>query len=276
MASGVHAFDDNAESFGNSRLLATSFPKVRYGLFEGEADASFVVGVGVEIYDADFLLLLAAFVDKKNGVAKGDFGFQGDEGAAGIDEDRLGVFVESTAFVGKTVNHDGYALGDALAGAGSFLCTGGREGDCKRCGCFWRGLRIVEGGDFHCLLGNALLRAVFAALEIPSLLEDLFEGFLTVGKSDPGVAVPVRATEPDGEVPRHVSSLRNLMIPAQRVEGREPVGGCTSKSKRVWADGDWCDFLGGAVTLGKLRSEEHTSELQSQFHLVCRLMLEKK
>src|SRR5689334_24665920 len=30
-----------------------------------------------------------------------------------------------------------------------------------------------------------------------------------------------------------------------------------------------------AVTLDP-RSEEHTSELQSQFHLVCRLLLEKK
>src|SRR5689334_24546042 len=28
--------------------------------------------------------------------------------------------------------------------------------------------------------------------------------------------------------------------------------------------------------LAVLRSEEHTSELQSQFHLVCRLLLEKK
>src|SRR6267143_4975610 len=27
---------------------------------------------------------------------------------------------------------------------------------------------------------------------------------------------------------------------------------------------------------GPARSEEHTSELQSQFHLVCRLLLEKK
>src|SRR5438309_5241211 len=27
---------------------------------------------------------------------------------------------------------------------------------------------------------------------------------------------------------------------------------------------------------GEVRSEEHTSELQSQFHLVCRLLLEKK
>src|SRR5689334_24433346 len=47
------------------------------------------------------------------------------------------------------------------------------------------------------------------------------------------------------------------------------------------------DFLAGPalafdeyryVTIGDLldRSEEHTSELQSQFHLVCRLLLEKK
>src|SRR5438309_6564751 len=36
---------------------------------------------------------------------------------------------------------------------------------------------------------------------------------------------------------------------------------------------------GAAVRLetsGDCRSEEHTSELQSQFHLVCRLLLEKK
>src|SRR5438309_2391653 len=30
------------------------------------------------------------------------------------------------------------------------------------------------------------------------------------------------------------------------------------------------------VVRNDLRSEEHTSELQSQFHLVCRLLLEKK
>src|SRR5205085_11163295 len=33
---------------------------------------------------------------------------------------------------------------------------------------------------------------------------------------------------------------------------------------------------GGEVVLVKLRSEEHTSELQSQSNLVCRLLLEKK
>src|SRR5689334_23566181 len=35
------------------------------------------------------------------------------------------------------------------------------------------------------------------------------------------------------------------------------------------------DTLGAGV-VGFVRSEEHTSELQSQFHLVCRLLLEKK
>src|SRR5689334_24185567 len=32
----------------------------------------------------------------------------------------------------------------------------------------------------------------------------------------------------------------------------------------------------GRLAQQPLRSEEHTSELQSQFHLVCRLLLEKK
>src|SRR2546422_6112137 len=37
------------------------------------------------------------------------------------------------------------------------------------------------------------------------------------------------------------------------------------------------DILRTAVsTLGLYRSEEHTSELQSRLHLVCRLLLEKK
>src|SRR5687768_18596323 len=37
------------------------------------------------------------------------------------------------------------------------------------------------------------------------------------------------------------------------------------------------DNLGKATTApARLRSEEHTSELQSRLHLVCRLLLEKK
>src|SRR2546422_4925678 len=34
--------------------------------------------------------------------------------------------------------------------------------------------------------------------------------------------------------------------------------------------------LAGAWDAGAIRSEEHTSELQSRLHLVCRLLLEKK
>src|SRR5438309_4181031 len=37
-----------------------------------------------------------------------------------------------------------------------------------------------------------------------------------------------------------------------------------------------CHCRSAPCTVTKLRSEEHTSELQSQFHLVCRLLLEKK
>src|SRR2546429_5423349 len=33
---------------------------------------------------------------------------------------------------------------------------------------------------------------------------------------------------------------------------------------------------GGRAALSAIRSEEHTSELQSRLHLVCRLLLEKK
>src|SRR2546429_6662134 len=35
-------------------------------------------------------------------------------------------------------------------------------------------------------------------------------------------------------------------------------------------------YLGRELMKAKLRSEEHTSELQSRLHLVCRLLLEKK
>src|SRR5438309_4484045 len=40
--------------------------------------------------------------------------------------------------------------------------------------------------------------------------------------------------------------------------------------------GDWITSADTATATFSGRSEEHTSELQSQFHLVCRLLLEKK
>src|SRR5689334_23842354 len=38
----------------------------------------------------------------------------------------------------------------------------------------------------------------------------------------------------------------------------------------------WAPHTRGSTAWRRIRSEEHTSELQSQFHLVCRLLLEKK
>src|SRR2546425_4568157 len=47
------------------------------------------------------------------------------------------------------------------------------------------------------------------------------------------------------------------------------------RSRKIWpncrANGPWCP---GPLTV--MRSEEHTSELQSLAYLVCRLLLEKK
>src|SRR5438309_8490543 len=45
--------------------------------------------------------------------------------------------------------------------------------------------------------------------------------------------------------------------------------GCAARTKS-------CLAARTAECAGQVRSEEHTSELQSQFHLVCRLLLEKK
>src|SRR5690625_7224279 len=42
----------------------------------------------------------------------------------------------------------------------------------------------------------------------------------------------------------------------------------------TYADGDELPLIGFGTS--SLRSEEHTSELQSRGHLVCRLLLEKK
>src|SRR2546430_9850091 len=49
-----------------------------------------------------------------------------------------------------------------------------------------------------------------------------------------------------------------------------------SKAAHFDADGAACDYAALAASRERGRSEEHTSELQSQSNLVCRLLLEKK
>src|SRR5256885_12359109 len=55
-----------------------------------------------------------------------------------------------------------------------------------------------------------------------------------------------------------------------RAEG-EPGAGCVPGER-----GDRCARSLARQNLGTIRSEEHTSELQSPCNLVCRLLLEKK
>src|SRR2546427_8146672 len=52
------------------------------------------------------------------------------------------------------------------------------------------------------------------------------------------------------------------------------LGGLRPRAARHDARVD--EHEGGRVALPHVRSEEHTSELQSQSNLVCRLLLEKK
>src|SRR3989442_11473984 len=66
--------------------------------------------------------------------------------------------------------------------------------------------------------------------------------------------------------------LRGYMRATQRtVGGREPRRGASAKRRRHSARS-----IGSGTTASPRRSEEHTSELQSRPHLVCRLLLEKK
>src|SRR5256886_9075186 len=53
----------------------------------------------------------------------------------------------------------------------------------------------------------------------------------------------------------------------------DPLGKVMNRVTSVWVDSAGA-LVGGAADMP--RSEEHTSELQSQSNLVCRLLLEKK
>src|SRR5689334_24670227 len=65
--------------------------------------------------------------------------------------------------------------------------------------------------------------------------------------------------------------------------GRRTAGGCACEGARARAHRRHSTPIARANAgearsdrVSTVRSEEHTSELQSQFHLVCRLLLEKK
>src|SRR2546422_8418532 len=58
-----------------------------------------------------------------------------------------------------------------------------------------------------------------------------------------------------------------------RCHGEDAIGGVNPAAPDLrWA----LNPIGGSFPRDSFRSEEHTSELQSRLHLVCRLLLEKK
>src|SRR5687768_18032141 len=54
------------------------------------------------------------------------------------------------------------------------------------------------------------------------------------------------------------------------------VRGCRPGARKYWLVRDDVLLSHAAHARDRTRSEEHTSELQSRLHLVCRLLLEKK
>src|SRR5690625_6773605 len=90
------------------------------------------------------------------------------------------------------------------------------------------------------------------------------------------VSCALRAEFPDRTVScstaSAVGTLRSSSIAATNAAGTAsaPMGSAKNLAARVWNASIRSNALWDS------RSEEHTSELQSRGHLVCRLLLEKK
>src|SRR5690348_17726680 len=79
---------------------------------------------------------------------------------------------------------------------------------------------------------------------------------------------------------RRSSDLHRLGDPGVKGRPGDTRGGCTWSAERLCLANKHAAVDPDAVLHGRSpasdRSEEHTSELQSPVHLVCRLLLEKK
>src|SRR5712692_11147962 len=97
-----------------------------------------------------------------------------------------------------------------------------------------------------------------------TIFENMTPRFSTIGGTDgrPRPALPGGAQEATRRV--GVVPEGELGTPGPAREPRARGGGRRGGGRRP------------PVAPLRFRSEEHTSELQSQFHLVCRLLLEKK
>src|SRR3712207_8982519 len=78
---------------------------------------------------------------------------------------------------------------------------------------------------------------------------------------------------------RSLEDLQFVLVVEPEHLGRDPLAqlvGLADQLVDVHLHGRVLTRCAGRHGLGQLRSEEHTSELQSRQYLVCRLLLEKK
>src|SRR5207253_10480619 len=88
-------------------------------------------------------------------------------------------------------------------------------------------------------------------------------------------ALPISSTVTSGRSPERMGFPRTRVCPIQTGAAIRPY---TTRTTRTWATPTPPTTRASTSTAARWtgRSEEHTSELQSRGHLVCRLLLEKK
>src|SRR5207253_10600246 len=114
--------------------------------------------------------------------------------------------------------------------------------------------------------------AALAGCAVAAVCEIEPTGTLTSTVSFPGSGIVIMANSPTGI---QVDVNPNTILSATLGVDFSLAGAVSAQQITVKPGGelDDLDDLRGAV---QNRSEEHTSELQSRGHLVCRLLLEKK
>src|SRR5690348_4664939 len=131
-----------------------------------------------------------------------------------------------------------------------------------------------------------IIGAGFAGLELAALLSEEFgedSGVVLIDKSGGFVFGFSKLDVMFGRVtPDHVvHRYAGMDMPGVRFV-RSAVRSLDPAARRVVTDGEIFEAdilvvaLGADLDPAATRSEEHTSELQSPVHLVCRLLLEKK
>src|SRR5439155_18257330 len=103
---------------------------------------------------------------------------------------------------------------------------------------------------------SALVIGVFCSRTQPPRLSTLFP-YTSLFRSGPGRGYQLTLIEAE--------TLEELKLPWERARRNVVTRGALLNP-----------LVGRRFRIGGVRSEEHTSELQSRGHLVCRLLLEKK